>query len=453
MEDTIAAISTAAGPSGIAIIRVSGPRALAVADAVFTSSRGMPSTFPSHTIHFGAIHENGDLLDRVMLSVMRAPRTYTGEDTVEINCHGGTFIARKVLAACLRNGARLAEPGEFTKRAFLNGKMDLTQAEAVIDLISARSALAQATALHALEGQLAARVNLIRDALVEVLAHIEAHIDFPEEDIAPATLGDLRKKLLDVSGLIQELLRTAPEGKILREGLRVTIVGRPNSGKSSLLNALLGEERAIVTPIAGTTRDTLEECASIGGIPVILTDTAGIRESTGHVERLGVERSRKSVAQADVVLHVLDLSKPASRTDLTIADHYAERTALLVLNKADLPRRLKLQAQLQHLPQLEVSCRTGEGLSKLRKAIEAAAWTRTPAEPFHEVVLNDRQVTELGLANQHLTDVIHQMERLTELDVVAQTLRSAIAHVNYTVGKDITEDVLSKIFSTFCIGK
>src|SRR5271154_3764049 len=274
MDDTIAAISTPIGEGGIAIIRVSGPCAFDVAERIFHARRGRVSEFPTHTLHFGTIGTNGHCIDQVMLAVMRAPRTYTKEDTVEINCHGGVLTARKVLALCLQSGARLAEPGEFTKRAFLNGRLDLTQAEAVMDLIRAKSDRAHTAAIHELEGHLSKKIDEAREKLIAILAHIEAHIDFPEEDIAPETKETLLRDTEAVSGFICSLLATAREGKILRHGISVAIVGRPNVGKSSLMNALIGSDRSIVTAVPGTTRDTIEENASISGIPFRLTHTA-----------------------------------------------------------------------------------------------------------------------------------------------------------------------------------
>ena len=314
MEDTIAAISTPLGAGGIAIVRLSGPRALAVADALFCATRGRPSEFATHTVHHGTIRHDGDLLDEVLLTVMRAPHSYTTEDVVEISCHGGHLTARCILARCLEQGARLAEPGEFTRRAFLNGRIDLTQAEAVMDLIRAKTGRAHLAAANALEGHLARRIEELRDRLISVLAQAEAHIDFPDEDITPDTREKLLAELEAVGEQIKRLLATAHEGRVLREGISVAIIGRPNVGKSSLMNALLGQDRCIVTPVPGTTRDVLEEIANIRGIPVRLTDTAGIRKARGHVEAIGVGRARKTLDSSDLILHVLDISRPFSKT-------------------------------------------------------------------------------------------------------------------------------------------
>ena len=333
MDDTIAAISTPIGEGGIAIIRLSGPNALAVGDRIFHSREGRVSEFPSHTLHFGTIGKNGEMIDQVMLAVLRAPRTYTKEDTVEINCHGGILTARKILALCLQSGARLAEPGEFTKRAFLNGRLDLTQAEAVMDLIRAKSDRAHTAAIHELEGHLSVKIDQAREKLITILAHIEAHIDFPEEDIAPETRETLLRDTENVLKFIRSLLATAREGKILRDGISVAIVGRPNVGKSSLMNALIGSDRSIVTPVPGTTRDTIEETASISGIPFRLTDTAGMRKTRGTAEKLGVARSRKALDISDIVLLVLDSSKPLSAADRDLIKQCDGKVALLVLNK------------------------------------------------------------------------------------------------------------------------
>ena len=303
LDDTIAAIATPLGEGGLAVIRLSGAEALAVADRCFApvgEASVKPSAAATHTIHFGHVVRDGQTVDEALLAVMRAPRTFTREDVVEITCHGGILAAKMVLDTVLANGARLAEPGEFTRRAFLNGRIDLAQAEAVADLIHSRTELALRAANEQLAGKLSQRINKLRDEMLETLAHVEAHIDFPEEDIAPDTLSQLIARLEHGVAFMDELLRTAHEGQILRRGIRAAIIGRPNAGKSSLLNQLLGHDRAIVSPIPGTTRDTIEETANIRGLPVVFIDTAGLREAGDEIELEGVRRSRETLAAGRV---------------------------------------------------------------------------------------------------------------------------------------------------------
>jgi len=453
MDDTIAAISTPIGEGGIAIIRVSGTNALAVGDRLFHSHDGRVSEFPSHTLHFGTIGRNGEMIDQVMLGVLRAPRTYTKEDTVEINCHGGVLTARKILGLCLQSGARLAEPGEFTKRAFLNGRLDLTQAEAVMDLIRAKSDRAHTAAVHELEGHLSAKINQAREKLITILAHIEAHIDFPEEDIAPETRETLLRGTEDVLGFVRSLLATAREGKILREGISVAIVGRPNVGKSSLMNALIGSDRSIVTSVPGTTRDTIEETASISGIPFRLTDTAGIRKSRGAVEQIGVDRSRKALDTSEIVLIVLDSSKPLTASDSEIATHSQAKITLLVLNKVDLPNRLHLPADLSNIPCVRISATNGTGLDVLREKLVSLAYSGKVGTTDVDVAINERHKASLELADKYLTECCVIFTSNQSLEIIAQQLRRSLNAIGEITGKTATEDILSKIFSTFCIGK
>jgi len=308
LDDTISAIATPLGEGGLAVIRISGPQALNVADACFRplgKSSVKPSAAATHTIQYGHAIRNRDKLDEVLVSVMRAPRTFTREDIVEISCHGGILPAKLVLDAVLAAGARLADPGEFTRRAFLNGRLDLAQAEAVADLIHSRTELALRAANEQLAGKLSRRINDLRDEMLKTLAHVEAHIDFPDEDIAPDTKSQLIARLEHVLAFMDKLLHTANEGQILRRGIRAAIIGHPNAGKSSLLNQLLGRDRAIVSPIPGTTRDTIEETANIRGIPVVFTDTAGLREGGDEIEVEGIRRSRQALDQAEIILHVL----------------------------------------------------------------------------------------------------------------------------------------------------
>src|SRR2546426_1597172 len=338
LDDTIVAIATPLGEGGLAVVRLSGPRALSIAEQSFQpagKSSLKPSAAESHTIHFGHIARHGENVDEVLISVMRAPRTFTREDVVEITCHGGLLPAKLVLDALLHNGARSAEPGEFTRRAFLNGRIDLAQAEAVADLIHSRTELALRAANEQLAGKLSQRINLLRDEMVTILAHVEAHIDFPEEDIAPDTKNQLLGRLERGIAFMDQLLRTANEGQILRRGIRAAFIGRPNAGKSSLLNQLLGRDRAIVSSIPGTTRDTIEETADVRGLPVVFVDTAGLREAGDEIEVEGIRRSRQSLAQAEFILHVFDASEPLTETDKNYLEEFADKKRILVLNKSD----------------------------------------------------------------------------------------------------------------------
>jgi tRNA modification GTPase len=453
MKDTIAAISTPLGEGGIAIIRMSGPMAFAIADWIFVSRRGKPSEFPTHTIHFGTIGHNSDLVDQVMLTVMRAPRTYTAEDVIEINCHGGLLTANNILSLCLQHGAQLAEPGEFTKRAFLNGRIDLTQAEAVMDLIRAKTDRAHGAAAHALEGHLATKINKVRDRLLTTLAHVEAHLDFPDEDITPDTREQLLANTESTLEFLQKLLATAHEGKILRDGIAVAIIGRPNVGKSSLMNALLGQDRSIVTPIPGTTRDSIEEIANIRGIPVRLTDTAGIRKPRGTIEEIGVQRSRKSLAQSTLVLHVIDSSRPFCAGDDKLADHCAGKQTIIVLNKIDLPRKLIIPEKFPRERCVKVSATRGDGLELLKNKIESLTWSGAVAPGEFDVAVNERHADAIRRAIKSLVAAVDEISRNASLDLVSQQLRIGLDAIGEVVGKTTTEDIVNKVFSTFCIGK
>jgi tRNA modification GTPase len=454
-SDTIAAIATPLGEGGLAVIRLSGPRALEVADACFVP-RGKhslkPGAAPTHTIHYGHIQRQGKPVDEVLAAVMRAPRTFTAEDTVEITCHGGLLPARLVLDALLECGARLAEPGEFTRRAFLNGRIDLAQAEAVADLIHSRTELALAAANEQLAGKLSRRINQLRDDLVKTLAHVEAHIDFPDEDIAPDTLTELLGRLERAEAFISDLLRTANEGQILRRGVRAAIVGPPNAGKSSLLNQLLGRDRAIVSPVAGTTRDTIEETANIRGLPVVLIDTAGLRESEDALEAEGVRRSLASYAQAELILHVLDASEPLTESQRAQLTEFAGKKRILVCNKTDLPRRLELPGGMKESV-VSVSCLTGAGLEPLKDAIKSAIWSGDIKSEMLEAMINARHQDALRRGREALRRTAEALRTGATLELAALDLRIAVNAVGEVVGKTTTEDLLDSIFSQFCIGK
>ena len=454
-DDTIAAIATPLGEGGLAVIRISGAAALAVADKVFRPSGKSslkPSVAPTHTIHYGKVMRHGETVDEVLAAVLRAPRTFTREDTVEISCHGGLLPAKLVLDTILENGARLAEPGEFTRRAFLNGRLDLAQAEAVADLIHSRTELALAAANEQLAGKLSQRINALRDEMMKTLAHVEAHLDFPDEDIAPETRAGLIQRLETGAAFMDELLRTANEGQILRRGIRTAIVGRPNAGKSSLLNQLLGHDRAIVSPIPGTTRDTIEETANIRGLPVVFIDTAGLREARDEIELEGIRRSRETLAKAELILHVLDASEPLTPADEMYLAEFAAKKRILVRNKTDLPVKLILPMHLG-IPIVDVCCLSGQGLEALKDAIKSLVWAGKIEAGMLQVMINSRHQEALGRARQATLETIAALRADVTLELVALDLRIAVHAVGEIVGKTATDDLLDSIFSQFCLGK
>lgn len=455
LTDTIAAIATPVGEAGLAVIRISGLDALAVATRVFRPAgrRGVaPDQAPSHTVHYGHVVRDGVVVDEVLLTVLRAPRTFTREDTAEISCHGGLLVTRCVLEAVLAAGARMAEPGEFTQRAFVHGRIDLAQAEAVADLIHSRTELSIRAAQEQLAGRLSQRINAVRDAFMTTLAHVEAHIDFPDEDIAPDTREALMGRVREGIRTMDALLATAREGQILRRGIRAAIVGRPNAGKSSLLNLLLGHDRAIVSPIAGTTRDTIEETANFRGIPVVFVDTAGLRAAESELEEEGIRRSRAAVARAELVLHVIDGSEGLSEADAELERELSPKPRVVVLNKSDLPRVVELPGASQSAA-VPVSCATGAGLEALKDAIEKAVWSGAVVAESLQVAINARHQDALRRGREAAARVLEAMEADRPLELAAFDLRIAAAAVGEVVGKTTTEDLLDAIFSQFCLGK
>ena len=455
LEDTIAAIATPLGEGGIAIIRISGIKAVNVGDSVFqplSKAKNHLANSKSHTIHYGYIYLNKQRLDEVMVSVMRGPSTFTREDIIEINCHGGIQATKAVLDAVLKAGARLAVPGEFTKRAFLHGRIDLTQAEAVLDLINARSGLALSAANEQLEGKLSQRINQLRDETMHVLAHVEAHIDFPDEDIEPDTMNGLIGRLEKAKSFIDQLLATANDGQLIRRGIRVAIIGRPNAGKSSLLNQLLGHDRAIVSNIAGTTRDTISEEAQIRGIRVVFIDTAGLQETNDKVEQEGVKRTRTLLNQADLVLYVLDASEPLTEDSQTSLANLRNRKHILVLNKSDLPTVLDLK-KIKNSKTVSVSSINGDGIESLKETIQNSIWDGEITSEMFEVMINSRHQEALNRAKISLDTSIKQLQSGVELDLVSVDLRISTNAIGEIVGKTTTENLLDSIFSTFCIGK
>ncbi len=468
LDDTIAAIATPLGEGGLAVIRLSGPQALAIADRCFVpagKAAAKPSLAGTHTLHYGHVMRQGRPVDEALVAVMRAPRSFTRQDVVEITCHGGILPAKLVLEAVLEKGARLAEPGEFTRRAFLNGRLDLAQAEAVADLIGSRTELALQAANEQLGGKLSKRINDLREQVLNILAHLEAHIDFPEEDIAPDTREELLARLERGIGFMDELLRTADEGQLLRRGLRAAIIGRPNAGKSSLLNQLLGRDRAIVSAIPGTTRDTIEETANVRGLPVVFIDTAGLREAKDEIEVEGIRRTRQAVERAELILHVFDASEPLTETDERYLRQVAPKKRILVRNKIDLPARLHLPsvwtsttvgpagAAPRLSAVLDVSCLTGRGIEPLKDVIKELAWSGEIKAEMLEVMINARHQDALNRARAAALRARDALLEGLTLELVAMDLRIAVNAVGEIVGKTATEDLLDAVFSQFCIGK
>jgi tRNA modification GTPase len=455
-EATIAAVSTPFGEGAIAVLRLSGPRAIPIAADIFRSRVPVPD-LPSRLQQFGRIVDGPRVLDEVLLSIHRAPSSYTGQDLVEIQCHGGILVTRRILDLLIARGATLAEPGEFTRRAFLNGKMDLTQAEAVMDLIRAQTDLALRAATEQLEGRLGRHITALRETLLGILAHVEAHIDFPDEDIDPATGATLLARLDSARAEISRLLSTADQGRILREGLRTVIFGEPNAGKSSLLNRLLGYERAIVSHLPGTTRDTLEEAVNLRGIPVLLIDTAGIRPSEDLLENAGIQRTRHALSRAALTLHIADASLPPGNANLPIgtsgkgpASADPLPSTLLVLNKCD----LGIHPAWQHTPSaIRISCKTGEGFDTLTQAIFNAAMRGAATPDNFLIAINARHQSCLKSAATYLDAARAALQQSLSPEFIAIELRAALNAVGEVAGRLDTEELLGEIFSTFCIGK
>lgn len=464
LDDTIAAISTPIGEGGIGIVRMSGPEALAILQKIFV--KGKPANIQpptsnlqlSNYLYYGHIldPETAEVIDEVLVSHMKAPRTYTRQDVAEINCHGGVVPLRRILELCLRQGARLASPGEFTLRAFVNGRIDLAQAEAVLDIVRAKTEAGLRVAVGQLEGRLSDQVRAVRAQLIDVLAYLEATIDFeedeiPERDITPS-LGSARQQL-------ERLLAHADRGMIYRQGIRTAIVGKPNVGKSSLLNALLRTSRAIVTPIPGTTRDTLEETLNLRGIPLVLVDTAGIvAETKDVIEQLGIERSRKALAQADLALLVVDGSEPLTEADRQIAGLAAGKTTILVVNKIDLPQAVDGSDILPEVTRaetlaVEISALTGEGLEELEVAIVEVVFSGQVLASDEPLVSSPRHKDVLKRTLDHLVSAQGAHMRGMPADFVAIDLTSAANALGEITGETITEDLLETIFSEFCVGK
>lgn len=455
--DTIAAIATSPGESGISIIRISGQNSLQVVSSIFKGKNGRSLIDISpYSMRYGFIFdkEEDELIDEVLVSFMKAPRSYTSEDVVEINCHGGITSTNRVLKEVIKNGARIAEPGEFTKRAFLNGRIDLSQAEAVIDIINAKTETSMKSALKQSTGSISKKIEPLREKLLEVIANIEAVVDYPEEDLEDVTALKVSSDVSNILVQINDMISSADEGKIIRDGLKAVIVGKPNVGKSSLLNALVNEERSIVTNVPGTTRDVIEECVNVDGIPVKIIDTAGIRNTEDRVEKIGVERSKQKIDQSNLVIFMIDASRDLNQEDIEIIDYIKNKKYIIILNKSDLGNRINLNLinSLNSSCIINMSLKTGYGLESLKSSIKKLFFNG-------EVKIDDLTITNMRhkealiKAKNGCMDALGALENTSAIDLASIDLRNAWSSLGRITGDTLEEDIINKIFSKFCLGK
>jgi len=453
-SDTITAIATPPGFSGIGIVRISGKDALSIADKLFQGKRRL-SELSGYQACYGWVVEEGEKLDEVIALVMRAPRSYTREDVVEFHCHGGPVVLKRVLEAVLRKGARLAEPGEFTMRAFLAGRIDLSQAEAVSQLIFAQTESAARSALRGLAGELGEKTRQLRQRLVEVLADLEAGLDFAEEEIEFISPSDLLKSLREIDFELSRLINRAQAGMILSEGINLVIAGRPNVGKSTLMNALLERDRVIVTPYPGTTRDVVEEMVNIAGVPVRLSDTAGIRREADEIEKYGVERSYQAIARADLVLLLLDGSEPLTDHDQKLLKETEDKNRLIIINKIDLAQKIsekELAGFIQGEQILKISAKTGQGIEELKRKIEEMIFTGELSGE-DALVASLRQLELLRASREQIQRAIKTAQQGLSEEFIASELRRGVELLGEISGESVSEEMLEIIFSKFCIGK
>lgn len=459
--DTIAAIATALSDAGIGIVRISGPEAISIADRIFCNSRGKKtlSLKASHTVSYGYIMDKGSILDEVMVVLLKAPHSYTTEDTVEINCHGGILLLQKVLQLVLCAGARLAEPGEFTRRAFLNGRIDLSQAEAVMDVIHSQSELALSASMNQLTGKLTSVIRDLREQILYEIAFIESALDDPEH----ISLDDYEKRLTEKCGLFMQridgLIASANDGKIISQGIKTVIVGRPNAGKSSLLNAIMGEERAIVTQVPGTTRDVLQESVSLDGILLHIVDTAGIRHTEDIVEQIGVDKAKEYAERADLILFVIDGSEPPDQREKEIISLIGQKPVIVIVNKADLTTIVSDEQIHSFFPDREdlkiarISASEGTGISQLKKLIQLLFFQGTVKEDSETVITNIRHTEALREARYSLSMVEQGLQKHMSEDFYSIDLMGAYVSLGHILGEEVGDDLVQEIFSKFCMGK
>ncbi|NLC44040.1 MAG: tRNA uridine-5-carboxymethylaminomethyl(34) synthesis GTPase MnmE [Clostridiales bacterium] len=456
-EDTIVALATPPGEGGIAVIRLSGPESLQIAKNIFVNGKGeKQEQFKNRYLQYGYILDKAqNMVDEVLIVFMQAPKTYTREDIVEIHCHGGMIPVQKIIDISLEEGARLAQPGEFTKRAFLNGRVDLSQAEAVMDLISSKSNDAARASLNQMEGSLSRKIKALRDNLLDLMARIEVTVDYPEEDIEEMLRGPIEERLEKASNACLQLLETAHQGRLVREGLKVVIIGKPNVGKSSLLNALVRENRAIVTDIPGTTRDVIEDYISIKGVLVRILDTAGIRETMDQVEKIGVEKSRELTRDADLILLLLDASNSLEKEDKEILQWLGDKRVLILLNKADKPSVIE-EEEIRGLTDNSIiwtSMIEGSGLEEVENYIYNMVYSGSDGPRNPAMITNTRHKEALIRGHKHLEEASNAMDAYMPLDIITIDIRDAWEALGEITGESLTENLIDKIFMEFCLGK
>ena len=457
-QDTIAALVTAVGESSVGIIRISGPEAVEIADRIYRGKSDLQKA-DSHTIHYGYVYDwkQEKKLDEALFLLMRGPRSFTGEDVVEVQCHGGMVVLKQVLQLILSAGARLAEQGEYSKRAFLNGRLDLAQAESIMDIVQAKTERGVDLALSQLQGSLSTMVKGLRADLLELIAFIQADIDYPDDDIERLTMTQQTQRVTNLKQQVQAVLQNAQKGKLIRDGLRVVIAGKPNVGKSSLLNALLGQERAIVTDIPGTTRDVIEEYINLNGIPLKIVDTAGIRETDNVVEQIGVEKAQQFMRNADLVLYVVDAGQGLTEQDFPMMAEIQHQPVIYLLNKSDVGIDAAVRQQLQEVignsPVLEISAREKIGLDKLEQTITDLFFAGTLEVSQDILVTNVRHIQILEDSMAHLDGFLQGIAMGLSVDFLVIDLQNAWEKLGKITGETVEEDLLDQIFSKFCLGK
>ncbi|MEN2011355.1 tRNA uridine-5-carboxymethylaminomethyl(34) synthesis GTPase MnmE [Staphylococcus hominis] len=456
--DTITSISTPMGEGAIGIVRLSGPEAVEIGDKLYKGKKKLKDV-PSHTINYGHIidPETDEVVEEVMISVLRAPKTFTREDIIEINCHGGILTINRILELTMTHGARMAEPGEYTKRAFLNGRIDLSQAEAVMDFIRSKTDRASKVAMNQIEGRLSDLIKQKRQSILEILAQVEVNIDYPEyDDVEDATTEFLLAQSKKIKNEIDQLLETGTQGKIMREGLSTVIVGKPNVGKSSMLNNLIQDNKAIVTEVAGTTRDVLEEYVNVRGVPLRLVDTAGIRDTEDIVEKIGVERSRKALSEADLILFVLNNNEPLTEEDRTLYEVIKNEDAIVIVNKTDLERQLDIEevkTMIEDTPLIQTSMLKQEGIDELELQIRDLFFGGEVQNQDMTYVSNSRHISLLKQARQTIQDAIDAAEAGIPMDMVQIDLTRTWELLGEIIGESASDELINQLFSQFCLGK